>query len=319
MSLRQQLDKILPSLLPANPEHALKGTELIRLVRLRLEGDYSDASLRFHFSALAGELSSPLAKVEKSQGYYLRGAFTHDHPTAAQQPLFTSLAIELLGEDAPLEVQRRQKAQAIALLYYEQTRLTPYLLSPPPNSEPTDPWITPDLLLVDAPLIEEGAELRQDKERLLIRQLMGQPLLPLHSVSLVLIPHLSSCRQDFFQALSATSWTHEGELLFVEPLMDDALVQILRELGSSYGLAVSSLGLSMGVLDELPPAHIILESNAECSETLLSRLNFSHLVPARRLRAHIEESTLDALLQNSPHISNLLNSLHTSYSGFIRS
>ena len=46
MSLRTQLSDILPALLPHNPSEAIKGTELIRLVRLQLTGNYSDAPLR---------------------------------------------------------------------------------------------------------------------------------------------------------------------------------------------------------------------------------------------------------------------------------
>ena len=53
MSLRKQLTDILPGLLPSNPADAIKGTELIRLVRLPLDGSYSDASLRYHFSIMS--------------------------------------------------------------------------------------------------------------------------------------------------------------------------------------------------------------------------------------------------------------------------
>ena len=52
MSLRQQLTDILPTLLPSNPVEAIKGTELIRVTRLQLTGNYSDASLRYHFSIM---------------------------------------------------------------------------------------------------------------------------------------------------------------------------------------------------------------------------------------------------------------------------
>ena len=74
MSLRQQLSEILPDILPASPKEATKGTELIRMVRLRLEGEYSDASLRYHFSIMSCDPASPIAKVEKGQGYYRRAA-----------------------------------------------------------------------------------------------------------------------------------------------------------------------------------------------------------------------------------------------------
>src|ERR1700760_3484552 len=72
MSLREQLRDLLPQILPPNPSDAIKGTELIRLVRLRLKDDYSDATLRYHFSILCYDPSSPIAKVDQGQGYYLR-------------------------------------------------------------------------------------------------------------------------------------------------------------------------------------------------------------------------------------------------------
>ena len=64
MSLRSQLEELLPELLPSDPAQAIKGTELIRLVRLRLGEEYSDASLRYHFSFMASEPDSEIAKVE---------------------------------------------------------------------------------------------------------------------------------------------------------------------------------------------------------------------------------------------------------------
>jgi len=60
------------TILPPNPSDAIKGTELIRLVRLRLKDEYSDATLRYHFSILCYDPGSPIAKVDQGQGYYLR-------------------------------------------------------------------------------------------------------------------------------------------------------------------------------------------------------------------------------------------------------
>lgn len=68
MSLRSQLEELLPELLPSDPAQAIKGTELIRLVRLRLGEEYSDASLRYHFSFMASEPDSEIAKVELRPG-----------------------------------------------------------------------------------------------------------------------------------------------------------------------------------------------------------------------------------------------------------
>lgn len=74
MNLREKLKIILPQLLPANPAESMKSTELIRLVKLRLKQEYSDALLRYHFSIMCYDPASPIAKVEKGEGYYVRTA-----------------------------------------------------------------------------------------------------------------------------------------------------------------------------------------------------------------------------------------------------
>ncbi len=311
MNLRQQLDQLLPSLLPSDPAQALKGTELIRLVRLKLEGDYSDASLRFHFSALAGDPTSVLSKVEKSQGYYKRPALPDRNMATIQQPLLASLAIELSGEEAPLEVQRRQKAIAISLLHYEQTRFTPYLLTPPPDSAPCDPWITPQMLLVDSPLTGDEEGFRQDTGILRTRQLLGMPPLPLHAVSISLMPSLEKCRTQFFRALSATAWAHSGELLYIEPVTDDALAQTLRNLGITHGIGITSLGLTLEQLDALPSAMEIMESDEERTELLLERLDPNTLVP-HPSRREPDRFALEAMFKNAPHVGELLDDLYSA-------
>ena len=53
MSLREHLRKILPEILPSAPKNAIKGTELIELVKLKLDQKYSDATLRYHFSIMS--------------------------------------------------------------------------------------------------------------------------------------------------------------------------------------------------------------------------------------------------------------------------
>ena len=48
MSLREHLRNVLPDILPPDPKDAIKGTELIELVKAKLEQKYSDATLRYH-------------------------------------------------------------------------------------------------------------------------------------------------------------------------------------------------------------------------------------------------------------------------------
>ena len=98
MSLRDQLKDLLPELLPDDPAKAIKGTELIRLVKFRLKQDYSDATLRYHFSIMCCDPTSPIAKVEHGQGYYLRNRLQSIH---GARNLITLSQGQLLGFSDP--------------------------------------------------------------------------------------------------------------------------------------------------------------------------------------------------------------------------
>lgn len=310
MNLRQQLGQLLPSLLPSDPKEALKGTELIRLIRLKLAGDYSDASLRFHFSTLAGDPNSPIAKVEKSQGYYKRPTPAERNLNALQQPMLATLSPEYADDESTLEAQRRQKVMAIAILHYKQTKLSPYVLAPGSGDSVCDPWITPQLMLVDAPVTGDEDVLQDDTCALRTRQLLGLPPLPLCGVSLSISPSLAHCRVQIFRALSASAWAHSGELLYAEPVTDDALARTLRHLGTQHGLGITSLGLDMEYLDSLPPAAEIMEFNASQVESLLEKIDPVILVPST-FRVQPDAFALDAMLKNAPHALDILKNLHS--------
>ena len=91
MNLREQLRLLLHEILPHDPADSIKGTELIRLVRLRLGDGYSDATLRYHFSILSYDPTSPIAKVDQGQGYYQRQKKTFSGSNGvSRQGLFDS-------------------------------------------------------------------------------------------------------------------------------------------------------------------------------------------------------------------------------------
>lgn len=117
------------------------------------------------------------------------------------------------------------------------------------------------------------------------------------------------CKQQFFRALSASAWAHSGELLFAEPVTDDALVTTLRHLGMSYGLGVSSLGIHQEQLDELPPASEIMEMDLERVESLLDKLDPFILVPPA-VRKQPDAYSLEEIRKNAPHIRKILDNLH---------
>ena len=64
-NLHDHLNQMLPAILPARPEDALNGMELLRRLRAKFPTelrDYTDATIRVHFSVISSEPNSVIAK-----------------------------------------------------------------------------------------------------------------------------------------------------------------------------------------------------------------------------------------------------------------
>ena len=242
MSLREQLRDILPQILPANPAEAIKGTDLIRYVRLRLGDEYSDATLRYHFSILSYDSTSPIAKVNQGQGYYLRTDKT-DAKVGDIQALFGG------SDTTDVTRARYQRFRAIIERFSLDSDRYPFPLSAPTGMD----WELPDLVITDWDFDADGDEPpKLDAAMMNLKRHLGVASVNLSAVQLRLSMTLDSCNADFFQAVSTTRWANHGEIIIVEPVNDEALVAILRDLGHQYGIGISSYGLEVSLIDELP-------------------------------------------------------------------
>ena len=308
MSLRTQLTDILPPLLPSNPSDAIKGTELIRLARLQLNGAYSDASLRYHFSIMSCDPASPIAKVEKGQGYYRRTAPV-PALTGAQELLALSHhgRLDEFGADheaVDLALERLRKFR-----YYEVNGRFPFTFRQAfsQGAPLGNLWKFPEVVLVDW---ETGdapdEELALDNAMLALKQRLGLPPFRLHAARLRIQPTLDSFREDFFQALSASMWAQGGELLYAAPIEDEALADGLRRLNAVFGVGVISFGLTPQALDDLPRPANILNAHPKETEALMERLDI-HRVAAPNSRQHIDWQALDGLRRESPEVNQLIN------------
>jgi hypothetical protein len=158
MNLREQLRLILPQCLPKDPAEAIKGTELIRMVRLKLEGEYSDATLRYHFSILSYDPGSPIAKVDQGQGYYQRQTRRPGAVNATLQGWFEQV------DDAEAAAWLRLD-RVVAI--YERLCLTrssfPFVLNGRTGGVPEleGSWEVPDLVVADWDLDEGDGEMRR--------------------------------------------------------------------------------------------------------------------------------------------------------------
>lgn len=274
MSLRSLLDDILPEILPSSPREAIKGTELIRLVRMKLDGDYSDASLRYHFSFMAAEPDSDIAKVSRGQGYYRRTKKNLPKPNEkGLLPLF-------MGEGNDDGGELRGKALALVVRQYDTTGRGVFVFTPPEGEQ--KPWSKPDLAVVDWPEGEwEGTSLVFDESALERRRIVGAPMVEVKSVCMAFMPEGDDMRQEFFRTLSSSCWSQSGELVIVGDMPDDAEDAELRRLAADFGIGIVCIEISLEKMEEMPSAEEIFRADeAEC-ETLLANLEPIRLASGR--------------------------------------
>ena len=204
MSLRKQLSDLLPQLLPGNPSDAIKGTELIRLVRMQLNGNYSDASLRYHFSIMSCDPGSPIAKVEKGQGYYRRSAPLPALSGAQELLSLTQGRLDDLTSDQGVvdgAMMRVRKFRAVVTRYFEVNGRFPFAFREAfaKDSPISNLWKFPEMVLVDW---ETGGspdeEMSLDEAMLAFKQRLGLAPFRLHAARLRIQPSLATYREDFF-------------------------------------------------------------------------------------------------------------------------
>lgn len=311
MSLRKQLNNVLPNLLPSSPTDAIKGTELIRLARFSLNGNYSDASLRYHFSIMSCDPTSSIAKVEKGQGYYRRSEPLPALSGAQELLAWTQGRLDdLSGDDTTADhaMLRIRKFRAVVMRYFDINGRFPFVFRDPfTNESPIgNLWKYPELVLVDW---ETGGshdeDMSLDEKMLEFKQRLGIAPFRLHSARLRLFPSLMSYREDFFQTLSVSQWAQGGELIYAGPIQDEALADGLRKLSAKYGVGVTSFGLTPEVIDELPRPAQILNAHPKETEAIMSKLEL-HRIAGVQSREHLDWVSLMSMRSESKEADKLV-------------
>lgn len=299
MSLRDQLREILPEILPSDPAEAIKGTELIRLVRYRLGDEYSDATLRYHFSILSYDTSSPIAKVDQGQGYYFR-VNKQTPPKEPPQELFNG------NEPEPQDSDRFARFRSIVERHSYHASRYPFAL----HHQNSSGWEIPDLVITDWDFDTDQDEMpRLDETLLNIKRHLGLPAVTITAAQLKLTTNLSTCNADFFQTLSATRWANHSEMLLAEKVNDEALVDMLRTLGHQYGVGIASLGIDLTLLDELPGPEGIRRMTAAEFESLQTLLK-PQRISVGTARTHLDWRHLASLKKKHEGIHSLLEWLN---------
>lgn len=302
MNLREQLRHLLPEILPDDPADAIKGTELIRLVRLRLGEGYSDATLRYHFSILSYDPTSPIAKVDQGQGYYQRQKKTAGSNGVSRASLF---------DDENESDQCWSRFLRMVAIYERlclQRSRYPFVLNRNSSGAPSmeGEWDIPDLVVADWDLDTGSDEApRFDAAMLDLRRHLGGPEVGITGVQLKLNVSLENFSADFFQALSATRWTLQSEIVIAEGLNDEALVDALRGLGHQFGVGISSLGIQLTQLDELPSSKELRAMSAAEFEAVHNLLRIQKItLPTPR--HSIDWPALNALRKKHDSVADLV-------------
>ena len=312
MSLRKQLSEILPALLPGNPAAAIKGTELIRLTRLQLTGNYSDASLRYHFSIMSCDPASPIAKVEKGQGYYRRSTLLPALSGAQELFALTQGRLDDLTHMDPDVMDntmlRIRKFRAVVTRYFEINGRFPFAFRQAfgKDSPISNLWKYPELVLVDW---ETGGspdeEMSLDEAMLAFKQRLGIAPFRLHAARLRIQPSLQTYREDFYQTLAVSMWTQGGELVYAAPIEDEALADSLRKLSAAFGVGVTSFGLTPEALDELPRPVNILNAHPRETEAIMAKLEINRIA-APKSRPQLDWGALTSLRNESVDAEKLV-------------
>jgi hypothetical protein len=290
----------------------MKGTELIRLVRLQLSGNYSDASLRYHFSIMSCDPASPIAKVEKGQGYYRRSVPLPAMAGAQELLALTQGRLDDLttadSDTLDAAMLRIRKFRAVVTRYFEINGRFPFAFRQVFGKESpiSNLWKFPELVLVDW---ETGGspdeEMTLDETMLAFKQRLGIPPFRLHAARLRIHASLQTYREDFFQTLAVSMWAQGGELIYAAPIEDEALADGLRRLGAAFGVGVTSFGLTPETLEELPRPANILNAHPRETEAIMAKLEINRIA-APTSRQQLDWAALSSMRNESEEAEKLV-------------
>lgn len=273
MSLRDDLNDLLPQVLPQSPEQAFWGTELVEV--LRKQGVAApEQTLRQYFSNMSRDPTSAIAKVVGGHGYYLRPTEILEAPTAT--PGTTPVANPAAGV-APggRTGQREEKFRSLFMRWAQQEQQLPMHLEHTQavrQQAGINKWKYPDVVSVKWGVLKDDGGL--DKDLLQVRQGLGDQPFRIYSTELKVDVTPSSLREIFFQCVSNSRWAHGAQLAIASKISDDKVAEELKRLGTSYDVSVVSFGLSPEYLEQLPSAETLLAAPDEQIEKLLAEVRY---------------------------------------------
>lgn len=258
-----RLTELLAQVLPAEPEKAVKGPELVLLLRKAglLETEWNDASLRSRFSQLVGDTNSVIAKRPSQHGYYKRSQ-TDNEQAAGAKPKDEKVP------SSGRESQAEEKFRSVYMAWARSENEYPVHIEHTEGKSQRaglNVWKFPDVVSVawDVLQIDEGnREVHPlDSDVLNVRRSLGEQPFKLSSTELKVEVSASTLREIFFQCVSNSRWAHKSRLAIAADLEDEILVKELQRLGASYGVSVLTFALSREDIQKLPSASQITDLN----------------------------------------------------------
>ncbi len=307
MNLRDQLKTILPDILPATPLDSIKGTELIELVKYRLHQNYSDATLRYHFSIMSCDPSSPIAKVEQGQGYYLRTTTIHSLHSArnlitpSQGLLGEKLALS--DNDVDISMSRANKFRALFQRFCEARSNFPFIFerSFSDSEAGANRWRYPDAAIVEWLVgeVDDVDGFILDSRQVEVQRMLGSAPFQVTSVKLKLELSYSTLREDLFQCLSTSDWADCGDLVVAAPIDDEQMIEDIRHFANTFGIGVSTFGMEADALDDMPEPATIHSFLTREFEAIQSLFTYRRITSPRnkknfdwqKIRDHREENS----------------------------
>ena len=256
--------------------------------------------------------ASPIAKVEKGQGYYRRSAPLPALSGAQELLALTQGRLDDYGRSIRTwwthAMLRIRKFRAVVTRYFEINGRFPFAFRQAfaKDSPISNLWKYPELVLVDW---ETGGspdeEMSLDETMLSFKQRLGIAPFRLHAARLRIQPSLQTYREDFFQTLAVSMWAQGGELIYAAPIEDEALADSLRRLSAAFGVGVTSFGLTPEALDELPRPANILNAHPLETEAIMAKLDFNRIA-APRSRPQLDWTALTTLRNESEEAEKLV-------------
>jgi len=261
MKLRDKLNEILPALLPARAQDAIKGNELIARLRAELGEAYSDHTLRSQFSFLVLAPDSCLARVENGQGYFLRA---EDDDSSSLHRMFET-------GGSPDAQDPTRKALALAVRLFDTAGMGVFVYPP----DEWESWAHPDFVAVEWPAgtWESGAYIFEDSESTSTEDLTYC------AVCVAWADSPEGCRRAFYRTLACGLWAQRSELLLL--MQDEAIDDELLDLAARFGVGIRCLSLENAWLAKLPGADSLFRASAADARALLELVLQSRLSQPR--------------------------------------